>query len=235
MMTNRNKNLENNLRDEKNDLLEDYISNSEKIYNEKEEEYTRREGGRFKRFLVVFLIVFGGFFIAKNITNFTFNPITMITNTVGSSGPSTDLLDRMNNRLVDMGYVGLNHDDLRELRRMGVTASYVTNIRALGYPDLTLEQAVLLAQSNASTSFMAMMIELGYTPTIEDFIQLRTAGVTAHYASNVHDLGYRDVPLEQLIRMQRIGVSISLIERLQAEQGSDISMDEIIRYRISNQ
>lgn len=234
-MANRNKNLENNLRDDKKDLLEEYISNSEQIYNEKEEEYTSREGGRFKRFLVVFLIVFGGFFIARNIGNFTLNPVTIISNTIGSSGPSTDLLDRMNNRLVEMGYVGLDHDELRELRRLGVTATFVTNIRALGYPDLTLEQAILLAQSNASTTFMAMMIELGYTPTIEDFIQLRTAGVTAHYTSNIHDLGYRDVSMEQLIRMRRIGVTTSLVERLQSERDSDITMDEIIRYRISNQ
>lgn len=82
---------------------------------------------------------------------------------------------------------------------------------------------------------MAMMIELGYNLSIDDFVRLRNAGVTAHYASNVHDLGYTDVTVDQLVRMQRIGVSTSLIERLQQEPEKDVSLEEVIRYRISNQ
>ena len=49
------------------------------------------------------------------------------------------------------------------------------------------------------------------------------------------DLGYSDVTTEQLIRMQRIGVTPELIQSLQEEQGEDIPLEDIIRYRISNQ
>jgi hypothetical protein len=78
-------------------------------------------------------------------------------------------------------------------------------------------------------------MELGYEPTVEDLVNLRLAGVTAFYTSNVHDLGYRDVTMEQLIRMQQIGLTTSLIESQQAENGEDIPLEDIIRYRISNQ
>jgi hypothetical protein len=59
--------------------------------------------------------------------------------------------------------------------------------------------------------------------------------MTAHYTRNIHDLGYRDVTVDQLIRMQRIGVTPALVRRLQQERGADVPMEDIIRYRISNQ
>lgn len=137
--------------------------------------------------------------------------------------------------MVEMGYAGLNHDDLRSLREDGVTATFISNVRSLGFTELTLDEARRLARADASSMFMAMMIELGYDLTIDEFIQLRDAGVTAFYTSNIHDLGYRDVTPEQLIRMQRIGLTTSLIERLQEERGEDIPLEDVIRYRISNQ
>ena len=183
--------------------------------------------------IAVFLIV--GFFLVRGVSNFSINPFSSFFQTVSVNQPSDDLLNRMNNRMVEMGYTGLSHDDLRDLRNSGVTATYISNIRALGFIDLTLDEAVSLAQADASSAFIAMMLELGYEPTVEDLVNLRGAGVTAFYTSNIHDLGYRDVSMEQLIRMQRIGVTTSLIESLQAENGQDIPLEEIIRYRISNQ
>lgn len=183
--------------------------------------------------IAVFLIV--GFFLVRGVSNFSINPFSSFFQTVSVNQPSDDLLNRMNNRMVEMGYTGLSHNELRDLRSSGVTATYISNIRALGFIDLTLDEAVSLAQADASSAFIAMMLELGYEPTVEDLVNLRGAGVTAFYTSNVHDLGYRDVSVEQLIRMQRIGVTTSLIESLQAENGQDIPLEEIIRYRISNQ
>ena len=170
-----------------------------------------------------------GFFSSSGPANF----VESVTNV--ASGPSQDLLNRMNARMIEMGYVDLTDDDLRSLREDGVTATYISNIRSLGYEDLTLEDSRRLARADVSSAFTAMMIELGYELTVDDLVQLRDAGVTAFYTSNVHDLGYRDVTPDQLIRMQRIGVSTSLIEELQAQRGEDVPLEDIIRYRISNQ
>jgi hypothetical protein len=141
----------------------------------------------------------------------------------------------MNARMIEMGYTDLTDDELRSLREKGVTATYISNIRSLGYENLTLEDASRLARADASSTFIAMMIELGYDLTVDDLVQLRDAGVTALFTSMVHDLGYQDVTQEQLIRMQRMVVDPRLIEELQAERGEDITLEEIIRYRISNQ
>lgn len=188
-----------------------------------------------RNFLLVSIFVVLGLYFVQDISKISLNPINSIVNNINFNGYSEDLLNRMNSLMVEMGYTDLTHEDLTELRDEGVTATYVSNIRSLGFTDLTLDDAVRLANADVSSQFMAMMIELGYDLTIDEFLELERAGVTAYYTSNVHDLGYTDVTTDQLIRMQRIGVSTNLIRTLQEERGEDISLEEIIRYRISNQ
>lgn len=221
------------MREQENDLLDDYLSKHEKSVNEPK---ALPPKNRHNILAAGILIVAALIFFSNNTnSSFVINPFSAITNVISPGQPSESLLNGMNERLVEMGYTSLSHDDLRELRSKGVTATYVSNVRGVGFTDLTLDQAVSLAQANASSAFMAMMIELGYDLEVEDFVALRRAGVTAHYTSNVHDLGYRDVTPEQLIRMRRIGLTISMIEDLQAERGEEVPLEEIIRYRISNQ
>lgn len=199
-----------------------------------EESGSRNQVGRIIIAAIILLIGYlflsgNGFFSSSGPVDF----VESVTNV--TSEPSQTLLNRMNTRMVEMGYVDLTDDELRSLREDGVTATYISNIRSLGYDDLTLDDARRLARADVSSAFTAMMIELGYELNVDDLVELRDAGVTAFFTSNVHDLGYRDVTKDQLIRMQRIGVTTSLIEELQTERGEDISLEDIIRYRISNQ
>jgi len=228
-MRTENENLKNNLRSTEKDSLEEYLAKSERNRQPPDQDKTT------SKFLLAAIIILLGIYFVKDISSTSVNVFPAVVSSVFSNEPSEDLLNRMNTVMVEMGYTGLSHDDLRELRREGVTATYISNVRALGFSDLSLEEAVRLANARVTSAFMAMMLELGYDLDVDDFIQLRRANVTAHYTSNVHDLGYTDVTTEQLIRMRRIGVTPSLIERLQRERGDDLPLEEIIRYRISNQ
>ena len=228
-MRTENENLKNNLRSTEKDSLEEYLAKSERNRQPPDQDKTT------SKFLLAAIIILLGIYFVKDISSTSVNVFPAVVSSVFSNEPSEDLLNRMNTVMVEMGYTGLSHDDLRELRREGVTATYISNVRALGFSDLSLEEAVRLANARVTSAFMAMMLELGYDLDIDDFIQLRRANVTAHYTSNIHDLGYTDVTTEQLIRMRRIGVTPSLIERLQRERGEDVPLEEVIRYRISNQ
>ena len=228
-MRTENENLKNNLRSTEKDSLEEYLAKSERNRQPPDHDKTT------SKFLLAAIIILLGIYFVKDISSTSVNVFPAVVSSVFSNEPSEDLLNRMNTVMVEMGYTGLSHDDLRELRSEGVTATYISNVRALGFADLTLEEAVRLANARVTSAFMAMMLELGYDLDIDDFIQLRRANVTAHYTSNIHDLGYTDVTTEQLIRMRRIGVTPSLIERLQRERGEDVPLEEVIRYRISNQ
>jgi hypothetical protein len=220
-----------------NDLLDSYIEKRvNKQHNNSSGDKPGNRNGKRLIFAAVLLIA-ALYFLNDSASNYNFFPGTNFVESVTNinSGPSQDLLNSMNELMVEMGYLDLTDDDLRSLREDGVTATYISNIRALGYEDLTLDDARRLARADVSSAFTAMMIELGYDLTVDDLVDLRIAGVTAHFTSNVHDLGYVDVTKEQLIRMQAIGLTTSLIEQVQSERGEDTPLEEIIRYRISNQ
>ncbi len=180
---------------QKQDLLDTYIK--KRVDSDRQIDQDPKSKGGGRKFLKAAIIVLVAFFMIRAANNFTFSPAASAISSVFNSGPGEDLLNRMNTLMVEMGYTDLTHDDLRELRSQGVTATYMSNIRALGFTDLTTDAAVRLANANVTTTFIAMMIELGYDElTLDDFVQLRRAGVTAHYTSNVHDLGYTDVTPE---------------------------------------
>lgn len=148
---------------------------------------------------------------------------------------SEELLDGMGSWMEEMGYTGLTRDDLIELRKQGVTATYTNGLRELGY-DLSLEEVVRLRKADVTVRFAAMMQSLGYELTVDDLMRLKRVGVTAYFTSNLHDLGYRDLTLDQLVRLQQVNVSVDDIQRLiNAAQGERPSYEEIIRNAISNQ
>lgn len=229
-MRQKSKKIRNVLNDPKEDSLSKFLT--------KTEGSTQRKGSTSnitQKILLAAIFIVLGLYYVQDISKISLNPINSIVESINFDGYSDDLLGRMNDLMVEMGYTGLSREDLVELRDEGVTATYISNIRNLGFTDLTLDDAVRLSNAGISSTFMTMMVELGYNLTLDEYIELERAGVTAYYTSNIHDLGYTDVTPDQLIRMKQIGVTPELIQNLQEERGEDISLDEIIRYRISNQ
>lgn len=152
--------------------------------------------------------------------------------------PSQSLLEGMGTWMEDMGYGELTDDELIALRSEGVTATYTSEIRDIGYTEVTLDQLVELQRADVSADFTRMMKELGYVLSIDDLITLRRNNVTAHFTSNMLDLGYtmEELTTENLIRMRSVGVTHQQAGRMMEENGGvKPSIDELIRYRISNQ
>ncbi|MCH8566847.1 MAG: hypothetical protein LAT67_01230 [Balneolales bacterium] len=210
-------------------------SQKENNFTDETDGFSENRKSRSLRTYIAFALI--GMFLLWMTTggNNSFSLSNLIPNTSHSFSPSNSLVEGMGLKMIEMGYGELSDEYLRELRRDGLTATYIANVRAAGYPDLTIDEALRLVRAGASSRFISMMIELGYSPTIDELVSLRDAGVTAHFTSNMYDLGFQDIPIDQLIRLQRIGVTASLAERLQNERGTDVSLEEIIRYRISNQ
>lgn len=223
------KNLKNSLDDLED---EDYSR-----YTSKQDHNSDSGSNSITRYILLgaFLITFIFYVSSQNfqINVSQLNPFQSISEIMNQ--PDEDFLNRMNAMMVEMGYEGMTHEELTELRSEGLTATYIASLRELGFTDLTIQDAVRLRQADVSATFAAMMMELGYNPDIEDLIRLRRNNVTAFYTSNLHDLGYTNITFDELIRLQQIGVTTSLISELRESEGADITLDEIIRYRISNQ
>ncbi len=166
---------------------------------------------------------------------FSLDPIENVVQNFNQ--PSEDLLNRMGEWMEEMGYGSLSNEELIELREAGVTATYTSQIQDAGYTDVTLEELVELQSADVSATFVRMMRELGYDLSVQDLAELRRSGVTAFFTSNMMDLGYSldELSIENLIRMRGVGVTHQLAENLMEEQGTRPSIDDLIRYRISNQ
>lgn len=152
--------------------------------------------------------------------------------------PNETLLAQMGDWMEEMGYGTLTNEELIALRQEGVTATYTSHMRDIGYTEVTLDQLVELSRADVSSDFARMMKELGYELTIDDLIRLRRDGVTAYFTSNMMDLGYtmEELTKENLSRLSNVDVSHTLAEQLmQQNDGVRRTVDELIRYKISNQ
>jgi hypothetical protein len=148
----------------------------------------------------------------------------------------SDLLDAMGARMKEMGYGELSHQELAEWRDKGLTATWLGQIRNLGLEDLTLEDAVRLKDRDVSPTFISMMQGLGYKLSVADIVRLKDAEVKAQYTSQLADLGYKNLTIDELVRLKTAGVTVNLVERMiKDRKGEKPSLEEIIRYRASNQ
>ncbi len=164
-----------------------------------------------------------------------FAPFTETFNSINE--PSEDLLNRMGDWMAEMGYGELTHEELKALSSEGVTATFTNGIREVGYTDVTLEQLVELQRADVSERYARMMKELGYELSIDQLIQTRNNKLTAAFTSQMLDLGYtkEELTIDNLMRLTSIGVTSNLAERLTERRGERPTIDELVRYRISNQ
>ncbi|MEX0844706.1 MAG: hypothetical protein WD022_05470 [Balneolaceae bacterium] len=221
----------------KNDL-DDLEQTGNFDIDEKSSSVDNRSGSKLSNYILLFaFLVSLMFYAGSKITfpSFDTNPLQSIVQEFNQ--PNEDLLNRMGAWMEEMGYGTLTHEELIALRNEGVTATYTSQIRDAGYSEVTLEQLVELQNADVSATFARMMKELGYELSIQDLIDLRSGGVTAFFTSNMLDLGYtlEELTKENLIRLRNIGVTHNLAERLLEENGTRPTVDELIRYRISNQ
>lgn len=224
------KNLRNDLEDLEDDGQLDFDNVTTTSGN--------KSSSKLANYILLFAFIATLTFYAGSKINFSGIQLNPIENFVQELGqPSEDLLNRMGTWMEEMGYGTLSHEQLTELRNEGVTATYTSQIRGVGYTSVTLDELVDLQDADVSATFARMMKELSYELGVQDLIDLRNGGVTAFFTSNMMDLGYtlEELTKENLIRMGNIGVTHQQAEQLMNENGERLTIDELIRNRISNQ
>jgi hypothetical protein len=151
--------------------------------------------------------------------------------------PNEELLQGMGTWMTELGYGELSREELIDLRREGVTATETQRLHDIGYTDITLAQLVELQNAGASAEYARMMKELGYTFSVEEVAETRRAGVTANFTSRMMDLGYtkEELTKENLMRLRGVNVTDGIAARLIEQRGERPTIDELVRYRISNQ
>lgn len=226
-MSTKFRNLKNDLLDLENETSSQNMSGSSAKGSSKIANYIL-----LFAFFATLLVYIGSRF---NTSDIILNPIDNVVQSITAS--DTDLINRMGAWMTEMGYGELTQEELIDLRSKGVTATFTNQIREAGYPEVTLEQLVALQDAEVSATYAVMMKELGYELSIQDLIDTRNAGVTANYTSQMMDLGYtlEQLSKENLIRLRTIGVTTANARKLLSDNGTLATIEELIRYRISNQ
>lgn len=221
-----------NLKNDLKDLEDDTVSQLNQSSLDKSS-----NSGKLSNYILLFAFIATLTFYVGS--RFDFSGINSLPDRIEQAinQPNEELLQGMGTWMAEMGYGNLTNEELIALRNEGVTATYTSGIREIGYTDVTLDQLVLLQGANVSTDYARMMKELGYTLTIEELVETRNAGVTANFTSRMMDLGYtkEELTKENLMRLRGVKVTDRTAERLIQETGERPSIDELVRYRISNQ
>lgn len=223
-----------NLKNDLKDLEDDTVSQLNQSSLDKSS-----NSGKLSNYILLFAFIATLTFYVGSRFNFSEinidNPLDRIEQAINQ--PNEDLLNGMSTWMTDMGYGELTREELIDLRSEGVTATYTSSIRDLGYTDVTLEQLVELQRADVSSTYARMMQELGYSLTIDELIETRNAGVTANFTSRMMDLGYTQEELtkENLMRMRGVDVTERTASMLIEERGVKPTIDELVRYKISNQ
>lgn len=229
-MSTKFRNLKNDLKDLENESQDSGINTGTT---------TTTSSSKTANYVLVILFISTLVFYAGNrISNFFSdfeNPISEVVQSFNEY--DEELLSGMGAWMEDLGYGVLTDEELTALRDEGVTATETQRLHDAGYTDVTLEQLVELQDADVSGTYASMMKQLGYEFTIDDLIETRRSGVTANFTSRMMDLGYtfEELTKENLMRMRSINVSDRMAERLINERGERPTIDELVRYRISNQ
>lgn len=220
-----------NLRNDLKDLEEDTSSQ----INQSSLDKSSNSGKLSNYILLLAFIATLTFYVGSKFDFNIGNPIDRLEQVINE--PDPDLLDRMGAMMTEMGYGELTHEELTALRAEGVTATYTSQIRDAGYTEVTLPQLVDLQNADVSSTYARMMKELGYTLTVEELAETRRAGVTANFTSRMMDLGYTQEELtkENLIRLKGVNVTDRTASSLIEQNGVRPTIEELIRYKISNQ
>ncbi len=226
-MSTRFKNLKNDLKD----LEDDTTSQLNQSKLDKSS-----NSGKLSNYILLFAFVATlTFYVGSQVDFDIETPITEFAQSFNEYDP--DLLAGMGTWMEQLGYGELTNEELSALRDEGVTATETQRLHDLGYTDVTLDQLIELQNAGVSATYAGMMKELGYDLSIAELAETRRAGVTANFTSRMMDLGYtkEELTKENLMRMRGVDVTDRTAAYLIEQNGTRPTVDELVRYKISNQ
>lgn len=182
----------------------------------------------------------------------------------GSNGAGTFTFQGNPSYVKDMAGLGykVEEKDLFSLAMFDVSRQFISELRGLGYDDLSLEKLVEFRIHGVSPDFIRGMADVGLRdlpanrlvefrihgvkPELvralaeaghenlspDKLVSLKIHGATPEFAREMAELGYGDVPLDRLVEFRIHGVSPKFIREL-AEAGHEgISAQDLVSMRI---
>jgi hypothetical protein len=97
---------------------------------------------------------------------------------------------------------------------------FVTNMKALGYRKLAIDQILHLAMSDVGTAFVKELQTLGYNKlSLDQLVQMVIHGVTPTFVKEMAELGYKNLSSDQLVQLRIHGVDADYVREMNAALG----------------
>ncbi|MGH7595419.1 MAG: hypothetical protein ACREOI_03660 [bacterium] len=96
-----------------------------------------------------------------------------------------------------------------------INPAFVSDMKALGYAKLAIDQVFTLAMHDVGISFIKEMQALGYNKlAIDKLVEMAIHGVTPLFVKEMADLGYKNLPIDQLVQLRIHGVDADYVKEM---------------------
>ena len=132
-----------------------------------------------------------------------------------------------------LGYTNLTVDELIDLKSHGVSIEFIEGLKKEGQTDLSVEHLLKLRSHGIQPDLIRSLKASGYSNLgIDQLLRLRMHGVTPQFVSEMGAAGFPRLPLEALVKARQHGVSPAFIKDLQSLGYTQLSLDDLIKARM---
>ena len=155
-------------------------------------------------------------------------PTAMAMLAGGYEGPDGDDTREENEK--DFGASGkLTVDELIQLRAVGVTPEYISQMRAV-FPELKLRSLVRLRAVGVTPSYISEMRKAGFEiKSARDIQRMSAVGVTGEWLRAMRDAGVDIKTAHDAAQLRAVGVTPELVKQLSAAGYPNLSVRELTR------
>lgn len=123
----------------------------------------------------------------------------------------------------------LSIDQIIQLRKYGVDAAFIRELKALGFDDLTYRDLISLGKYGADADDIRAFRAAGLTNlSLQDYAMMSKYGVDEDFVAAMQQAGYRNLSADDLVAMSKYGVDEDLIETLAQNGYNNLSIDDLV-------
>jgi hypothetical protein len=96
-----------------------------------------------------------------------------------------------------------------------INPAFVSDMKALGYTKLAIDQVFTLAMNDVGISFIKEMEALGYKKlAIDKLVEMAIHGVTPLFVKEMAELGYKNLSIDELVQLRIHGVDAEYVKAM---------------------
>jgi beta-lactamase regulating signal transducer with metallopeptidase domain len=132
-----------------------------------------------------------------------------------------------------LGYPALSGANLFSLAMTGVATQFVRDMNAIGYRDIPLDKLIALAIHGATPEFARSMRGLlGPQVTLDNLVAMRIHGATPDFARDVQAQFGKNVTVDNLVALRIHGATPEFVRQMAASLGASYTVDQAVSMRI---